>query len=985
MKKLAHPVVVFGWLFASLVSGLAQVGEEIGIDRSNLSRESEPVQERALRDIHALGATWFRDVLSGTTPQTVAKFVNEVKLAKQNHLKVLANVLAAQADYDQGYQNQNAGEDFRKRCGWPQGSAKLSQINLAHLAQRLRMQLDAVKAANLTIDAFEIGNEVDWICFNGDVPDGHSPSEAEWTTAVRGYAHFLRATAEVIHDQHYFPNAKIITFGIAHSSDRWDTPPHHFSNPARMVALLRNLDGFNYLDNAIYHVDGYGTHIYPNPDNLQQSVTDLIRQDAAILGADKPFWITEWGLPSNQYPNKQGQTRGESIRDFYAILDKLHIPFGPPFYYAYSPGGSQLIDANGALLPEAGAVAVRSAAQSSAPVQAQAEELGRIIPRPAQTFRGWGMSLAWEANDLYGGGRQPAQIKDPDIQSQYMDLLYGDPAARLTLGFTVARYNIGGGDDPTHKHMRADADMEGYQSGQDAAFDWTQDAPQRRMLQEAKKRGAHIFEAFSNAPPYWMTLSGCSSGAKVAHQDNLRPDMYGSFVNYLATVVKHFRDAEGIRFESLEAFNEPDIGWTTPGRQEGNSASYSSQNALIAMLTSRLKRDELDTFVSGVDMNNIDNAVGGVGKLDTAVLSALGRLNTHGYHTVNNPARLREYKSLAQKLHKPIWMSEVGCCFPQQSDGTDMWGALFLADSVRMDLRDLGAEAWVLWQPDWDVIAFDPNGGAPHPKKQFYALAQYTRFIRPGFQIVSAGGAYNTLAAYSPSSKRLVLVSTNWDDATSNVLDLSGFAGVPSSAAVYRTTADEAVNLQPGRIALSSPKRIVDELPVRSVTTYVIDDVSPLPVPASTTVEGLHQIVSEGTKLCLNITRNSTESGGGIIPYPCGGFSNEEFNFVDQGGGLYSIHTLNGASSLCLAISNDSRSPGDGKTVGGPGNLIQSNCGDRPRPGNQLFEVVEMGGDQVSIRVRSHGLCLEDPGRGGTIRQNRCDRSNPNQEFILTE
>ena len=64
---------------------------------------------------------------------------------------------------------------------------------------------------------------------------------------------------------------------------------------------------------------------------------------------------------------------------------------------------------------------------------------GRITPRPAQTFRGWGMSLAWEANDLYGGGRQPAQIKDPQLQSQYMDLLYGDPATRLTLGFNIAR------------------------------------------------------------------------------------------------------------------------------------------------------------------------------------------------------------------------------------------------------------------------------------------------------------------------------------------------------------------------------------------------------------------------------------------------------------------------------------------------------------------------------------------------------------------
>jgi hypothetical protein len=34
-----------------------------------------------------------------------------------------------------------------------------------------------------------------------------------------------------------------------------------------------------------------------------------------------------------------------------------------------------------------------------------------------------------------------------------------------------------------------------------------------------------------------------------------------------------------------------------------------------------------------------------------------------------------------------------------------MWGALFMADSIRMDLRDLGVEAWVLWQPDWEVIA----------------------------------------------------------------------------------------------------------------------------------------------------------------------------------------------------------------------------------------------------------------------------------------
>jgi O-glycosyl hydrolase len=610
---------------------------------------------------------------------------------------------------------------------------------------------------------------------------------------------------------------------------------------------------------------------------------------------------------------------------------------------------------------------------------------GRIVARPAQTLRGWGMSLAWEANDLYGGGRQPARIKDPVTQGQYMDLLYGDPTIRLTLGFNIARYNIGGGDDPTHVHMRADAQMEGFQSGLGAAFDWTRDAPQRRMLQEAKKRGANIFEAASYSPPYWMTFSGCSSGANVGHQDNLRPEMYANFVNYLAAVVKHFRDVEGIHFESVEPFNEPDGGWAAHGRQEANGASYSSENALIPMLAKRLRQDGLNTIVSGVDMNNIGSANYGATQLDAAALSSLGRFNTHDYHQVSDPAGLQEYRRQAQKLHKPIWMSEVGCCFATQGDKTEMWGALFMADTVRVDLRDMGAEAWVMWQPDWDVIAFDANGGGARPLKQYYALAQYTRFIRPGFQIISAGGAYHTLAAYSLAVRRLVLVTTNWDTATKNDLDLGAFTGIPSSIRVYRSTAEEAVNLKEGSIAISANGHIIDQLPVRSVTTYVIDGVSPQSVSTTGTMEGVHEIVSAGTKLCMNIPRNSNKSGDGIIPYPCGDYSNEEFNLVDQGNGFYSIQTVNGERNLCLNIADGTATSGDGKTPGGPGNLIQWDCSDGSLFDNELFKVVNAGGDYVQIRVKSSGLCLEDPGRGGTIRQNRCASSVPNQQFTLTE
>jgi hypothetical protein len=73
MKKFAHHAVLLGWLFVTfLVPGLEQAEEEIGIDRSSLTRENEAVQEKTLEDIHALHARWFRDVLSGTTQQIVA-------------------------------------------------------------------------------------------------------------------------------------------------------------------------------------------------------------------------------------------------------------------------------------------------------------------------------------------------------------------------------------------------------------------------------------------------------------------------------------------------------------------------------------------------------------------------------------------------------------------------------------------------------------------------------------------------------------------------------------------------------------------------------------------------------------------------------------------------------------------------------------------------------------------------------------------------
>ena len=96
-----------------------------------------------------------------------------------------------------------------------------------------------------------------------------------------------------------------------------------------------------------------------------------------------------------------------------------------------------------------------------------------------------------------------------------------------------------------------------------------------------------------------------------------------------------------------------------------------------------MKRDGLRTFVAGVDTNNVAAAVSDVGQLNPAALSAIGRFDLHDYHYLaGDLAKLREYQQLASKLHKPVWMSELGCCFRGQKEPDEMWGALFMADST---------------------------------------------------------------------------------------------------------------------------------------------------------------------------------------------------------------------------------------------------------------------------------------------------------------
>ena len=167
----------FGFLFSFILllcsfsllpqSALAQGNPrnlQIGIDpRSNLTGESEENRQKILDGIHSLGATWVRDGFA-KSPHGVSDLVDVVRRAKQLNLRFIVQVVQVDGDYDVPL--------HPNRCGW--NAKPLGQINLTKYTNRLRAQLDALKAANLTVNAFEIGNEDDTDCYNADIPTGRT-------------------------------------------------------------------------------------------------------------------------------------------------------------------------------------------------------------------------------------------------------------------------------------------------------------------------------------------------------------------------------------------------------------------------------------------------------------------------------------------------------------------------------------------------------------------------------------------------------------------------------------------------------------------------------------------------------------------------------------------------------------------------------------------------------------------------------------------
>ena len=501
-------------------------------------------------------------------------------------------------------------------------------------------------------------------------------------------------------------------------------------------------------------------------------------------------------------------------------------------------------------------------------------EVITVTARGAYGFQGWGTSLAWWANVIGGGAWNM-------VRGGVEDALFGTSADGQHLGLNVVRYNIGASPQNQDQlgsgcpRVKPAYQIPATQTDPLASVNLNLDAFQVATLRDARRiiGDSGVYEAFANSPPWWLTNNHCVSG-------NLAPvfrpvdvldtqAQVDAYVSYLINVIDEFH-REGIDFDRIEPFNEPgsedftrDIRWgqCTSGVncQEGAHFSVAKQDAVVTALCRRLAERKLAVpQISAPDGNSPDETADAFKAYGSLAQACVLQVNTHSYRssTIVPPKfnlrpydgnRRRDVAALAGGDRR-VWMSEFGTGpsgnVPPQND---IGAGLTLARQLAADMKYLRPRAWVYWQAvedtgGWGLLEipgfYSNSGNSPIFTKRFYALEQYSRFIRPGYTIISANDPARdatdpsekatTVAAASPDAQRIVVTAVNDGSERTATYDLSSLGVDTGDIHLYRTDQGNNVALDPVPRQMFNGQ-FVDIQPPNSITTYVIELPSPAP------------------------------------------------------------------------------------------------------------------------------------------------------------
>ncbi|MFE1449375.1 glycoside hydrolase [Streptomyces olivaceoviridis] len=481
------------------------------------------------------------------------------------------------------------------------------------------------------------------------------------------------------------------------------------------------------------------------------------------------------------------------------------------------------------LLTASAALAVTGALLGSPPASAAgtaATPAAEVSPHAAQTIDDIGASGAWWVNDL--------KNFDPEVRARVARLLFSEDG----LDLSSYRYNIGGGGTGVTYAPRAAEDF----LDPDGGYDWSKDEAGRYFLSAAARYGVEDLIGFVNSAPAAWKTNGKSCGG------HLKTENERDFAKYVADVTDHFAH-QGVRLDYISPFNEPTNSFDACG-QEGMLVDVPQRDDIVRALGAEQRaRHQKASIIADESTSTV--------KFNSEVPQWLAQPGTAQYvarlahHTYDNPGdgdRAQVYET-SRAAGKESWSTEI-CCFgkggtgwAQEYDPT-IDGGLNLSRIIYKDFATAHDSAFQWWVALSEMIGSDPtarndegwndgliyydpdyaeNGNQTlYFTKRYYALGQYSKFVRPGAALHDVTGAPDgvEVSAYDGNGGWVVVVNNH--NATDTALNLHFNSGTPVRATrAVRTSADEnwakAASPSVVRGTMSAT------LAARSITTYVLD------------------------------------------------------------------------------------------------------------------------------------------------------------------
>jgi glucuronoarabinoxylan endo-1,4-beta-xylanase len=318
----------------------------------------------------------------------------------------------------------------------------------------------------------------------------------------------------------------------------------------------------------------------------------------------------------------------------------------------------------------------------------------------------------------------------------------------------------------------------------------------------------------------------CTDGAGLATSD------YAGYATWLANYVTSVKKYFGITIFSMSVQNEPDQC------QDYDSAIWSASD-----LDTFVKNNLRPTFASAGLTTLIfmpeggsyyqTTQLGAACATDSACSAFVGGFNWHDYDgnvtgadTVNATPYPAEWAS-----GKKFWETEASCGpgfgpnFCESGFNTDIndaldWGAI-VDDRIAVE----GANAWLYWwlvnSDDTDDQGLLANNGTV--AKRAYMLAQYSRFVRPGYTRIDAthspASGVSASAYRDTSGAGYAIVATNYNSSSASLT--FSIMNAPALTSVIPWTTSGGENLSEGSSIPIAANSFMATLPSQSITTFV--------------------------------------------------------------------------------------------------------------------------------------------------------------------